>query len=639
MEIFKNHLKFIDTITTKLLTLVLFVTVIPLMVVANFSTSIINQITLDSSKSELTFNNLLSVNKYKQELESLKLITSQATRGFIDRSYDRYIKDQNQEALLKELLTFKNNSDIDFCFLLDSHNKIAIDPTKSGKKQDYSVQKLVEEAFKTGKIITSTEVMSDVDYISNLKNSDVLGKKINKSGIYHVVAAPILGQGDQVRAILLIGKSLTNREIPKFIRTTTGATLTIYQFLDKEMGLITTNLEMSDKAKNAVIIIDKELLGHVKKNDHFLIRTEQVNGFELGQNVPIKNFLGNIIGIMYVGIPENKFTEPGSNNIKLISVISVISLIVSVLIAALFARTITTPLLKLVIAAKSIAGGYFHQRMPIKGNDEIAQLSSTFNKMADNLHKQEQLRDNFVATLTHDLKVPMLAENQTITYLLKETYGPITEEQKDVLELIRSTNSSSLEMVSTLLEVYRYDTGNANLLKTEFDIVKLVSDSIDQIKSLAEDKKITISLSSDKDRILITADEREIKRVLHNLISNAITNGIHRGQIHCGIELIEDSKAVYYPKTSMDDYTTLTKPVNLFNTVLISIRDDGIGITREDIQELFKRFSFNKGRKPSGTGLGLYYSHQVITKHNGGIWAESAEGKGSVFRFILPIKE
>jgi signal transduction histidine kinase len=233
----------------------------------------------------------------------------------------------------------------------------------------------------------------------------------------------------------------------------------------------------------------------------------------------------------------------------------------------------------------------------------------------------------------------VLAENQTINYLLKEAYGPITKEQKEVLELIKSTNNSSLEMVSTLLEVYRYDSGNVNLIKTEFDIVKLVEESIEQIKSLAQDKKITISLKSNDNVIIIQADEREIKRVLHNLISNAITNGIHRGHIECNIDLISRENIWYNPIASSDDYTTLYRPIKIDESVLFSIKDDGIGITREDMQELFKRFSFNKGRKPSGTGLGLYYSYQVITKHKGHIWAESAEGRGSMFRFILPVKD
>ncbi|MCK7484520.1 MAG: HAMP domain-containing protein [Bacillus subtilis] len=280
------------------------------------------------------------------------------------------------------------------------------------------------------------------------------------------------------------------------------------------------------------------------------------NGYEIGKYEPIKNSLQNVIGVMYIGISENRILEIGNNNISLISVFSIISLVVAIVIAALFSRTLTSPILKLVEATKSIASGNLDKRVEIKGNDEIAQLANVFNHMAKaSLEKQEQLRDNFVATLTHDLKTPMLAENQTITYLLKEMYGPLTEDQEEVLNLIKSANKSSLEMVSLLLEVYRYDTGNATLVKSECDIVKLVRESIEQIDSLAKEKKITINLETKEENIFLWLDEREIKRVMHNLISNAIYNGIHRGKIECKIELIKNENYIYAPINESNEFS------------------------------------------------------------------------------------
>ena len=629
----KIHLKFIDTITTKLLTLVLFITVIPLIVVANFSTTIINQNMFDSSKSELNFGALLVKQKYQEELNNLKQQTIQASKLYIAHYYDEYLITKNKNTLLNSLDTFRNTSKLDYCLLVGNNDFIP-DPNKSN-----SLLKLIDQAFQ-GKANASTEILPDSSIISGIKNNGLFSKSNNSLGLSHIAVSPIFNDKKQVIAALLVTKSLKDKGgIPYIIKGMTGASLTVFEIQDKKPKIVTTNLELADNnAEFEKQLLSSDFMDHFKSSNTYFVRMQQPNRFEMGQYESIKNFSGDIVGVVYTGIPEYKFTEPGNNNIKLISLISVISLIVAIVIAALFARTITTPILKLVIAAKSIASGYLHQRVNIKGNDEMAQLSATFNQMADNLQNQEQLRDNFVATLTHDLKVPMLAENQTISYLLKEAYGPITEEQKDVLELIKSTNNSSLEMVSTLLEVYRYDSGNTNLIKSEFDIVKLVKDSIDQIKSLAQDKKIVISLDSNKDNIHIIADEREIKRVLHNLISNAITNGIHRGRIICSIKLIEDKKAIYNPKTGMDEYTTLIKPISISNSVLVSVKDDGIGITREDIQELFKRFSLSKGRKPAGTGLGLYYTHQVITKHKGYVWVETAEGKGATFKFTLPVQ-
>ena len=340
--------------------------------------------------------------------------------------------------------------------------------------------------------------------------------------------------------------------------------------------------------------------------------------------------------ILYISIPEDTFVNPFYKSISLISIISVISLFIAIVIAALFARTITTPILKLVQAAKQIASGNLSEKVKIKGNDEIAQLSTAFNQMVKDLKSQEQLKDNFVATLTHDLKVPMLAENKTISYMLKEAYGPVTEEQREVLELIKSTNNSSLEMIGTLLEVYRYDEGNIQLNKTSFDMVELVRNSIEQVSSLAQEKEITINLKSTEDKIFIKADEREIKRVIHNLISNAIINDVQNGHICCNIELLND-EITYNPKFSLNEHTTLQKPITISNSVMVNIKDDGVGVAKEDMPQLFKRFSLSKGRKPAGTGLGLYYSYQVVKEHDGFIWAESSENKGSTFKFALPV--
>ena len=85
-----------------------------------------------------------------------------------------------------------------------------------------------------------------------------------------------------------------------------------------------------------------------------------------------------------------------------------------------------------------------------------------------------------------------MAENETIKYMLNESYGPITENQREVLELIKSTNNSSLEMVSTLLDVYRFDAGIARLIKADFDIVELLNQSVNEIKTLSYEKKMDI---------------------------------------------------------------------------------------------------------------------------------------------------
>jgi signal transduction histidine kinase len=193
-------------------------------------------------------------------------------------------------------------------------------------------------------------------------------------------------------------------------------------------------------------------------------------------------------------------------------------------------------------------------------------------------------------------------------------------------------------MIGTLLEVYRYDCGNVKLFVTKFDLVDLLKESINQIKSLAEDKKIQINVNSSHDNIIINADKRDVKRLTHNLVSNAINHGIHRGFLNCSIEVIHDT-VKYVPKSDTEYYTSLRGPVEITNSVLVSIEDNGVGINREDMPLLFNRFSLSKGRKPAGSGLGLYYASQVVKLHGGHIWAESSETGGSTFKFTLPLEE
>lgn len=606
----------IDTLTTKLLTLVLFVTVIPLMVIGSFSSDIINQLMSDNAQNDL--NNTMKLVNYAYDSKTNQI--KKVSEGILGPDQ----LNLNQNILLGDLKSIKNSTRATLAFIVNKDKKI-IASTAGIRGVSGDISKLISLAL-SGEKITSIEKIMPEDVKTDLK-------KPIFSGLSLVIVLPLKNDLNKVISALVVSKKIAaDDEIPRVVKSATDSNIIVYEIDNLAGKSVSTNITQP------TALVDMDIIKQLKANNPVAIRTSQLYGNEISRYSPIRNYFGRTVGAIYLGIPENKVLEPVSRNVQFISNISVISLLVAILIAAFFARTITTPIFKLVSAAKSIARGDLRQRVKINGNDEIAQLSNTFNFMGENLLKQEQLRDNFIATLTHDLKVPMLAENQTITYFLKGDYGPITEEQKEVLSLVKSTNKSSLEMVTTLLEVYRYSTGTVNLIRSNFDFVKLVKQSIEEIKSLAEEKKITIMMESFPESIEINADEREIKRVMHNLISNAIYNGIHRGQIHCRIEAVTN-KRVYNPDISPEMCSTLLKKVNISNSVLISIKDDGIGIMREDMPQLFKRFSLSKGRKPAGTGLGLYYSHQVITMHDGNIWVESAEGHGSTFRFSLPLKD
>ena len=229
-------------------------------------------------------------------------------------------------------------------------------------------------------------------------------------------------------------------------------------------------------------------------------------------------------------------------------------------------------------------------------------------------HKEiEQQKETFVATLTHDLKTPVRAQMRALEMLVNEKFGKVNGSQKDIIEETLNSNKYMFGMVDNLLATYRYENKSVTIQKHYFNVNDLIKNCHDQIKYLAGDKKQTINFDFEEDTLDLFADSLEIKRVIINLLSNAINYTGEYGQIIISSRLKDD-------------------------TVIISFIDNGKGISQEEISTLFNKYqSYAKKFRQVGTGLGLYLSKQIIESHNGTISVISEEGSGSVFTIKLPI--
>ncbi len=226
--------------------------------------------------------------------------------------------------------------------------------------------------------------------------------------------------------------------------------------------------------------------------------------------------------------------------------------------------------------------------------------------------EMERLRDDFVATLTHDMRTPLLAAIQTLKFFLDGSLGNLEEKQKVLLSTMQKSNEDLLGLVNALLEVYKYESGKLALCKTNFSFKDLVSQCFNELEPLAKNKNIEFKLNfMPEDYLMINADRGEIRRVIINLCGNALNYTNMGGEIN--IEVNEKG-----------------------DNIIFSVTDNGNGIPAEDIPNLFKRFSQGTNKKRStGTGLGLYLSRQIIDAHGGKIWLESKLNKGSQFSFLL----
>lgn len=225
--------------------------------------------------------------------------------------------------------------------------------------------------------------------------------------------------------------------------------------------------------------------------------------------------------------------------------------------------------------------------------------------------KADRLRDDFIATLTHDLRTPLLAAIQTLKFFLDGALGELDDKQKLLLSTMQKSNEDLLGLVNALLEVYKYDAEKLVLNKSNFNIYELSKHVYNELKPLADSKKINFEIDCANKDLEINADRSELRRVICNLCGNAINYTGENGKVVITIK-------------------------NEGNDLIFSVSDNGCGIPQEDIPNMFQRFSQGTSKKRSaGTGLGLYLSRQIIESHGGKIWLESVLNKGSEFSFIL----
>lgn len=222
----------------------------------------------------------------------------------------------------------------------------------------------------------------------------------------------------------------------------------------------------------------------------------------------------------------------------------------------------------------------------------------------------EKLREDFVATLTHDLKVPIVAEANILDFLINGKFGEVTEKQHVAIANMKDCNNELLELVHILLETYKIKDTGVELDKENIDLNTFVGSVVDDMRPIAEKLDLKINFYPENE-IKVDADRIQLKRVVKNLIQNAISHS-----------------------ESKDIDVKMSHPQNF---VTISIIDYGKGIPKENIEKIFnKYYSTAKKFRKIGTGLGLYLSQQIIKSHGGEIVVTSEENSGTEFCIKLP---
>lgn len=288
--------------------------------------------------------------------------------------------------------------------------------------------------------------------------------------------------------------------------------------------------------------------------------------------------------------------------------ITLIALVATYLIS----DRITRPLKDISRAAGEFAAGNFSVRVVVKGQDEIAELCETFNNMADSLSKQEDLRNTFLANVSHDLRTPMTTIAGFIDGILDGAIPP--EKQSYYLSLVAGEVRRLSKLVGSLLDVSRLQAGERKYNRTAFDVCEKARQILISFEKSIEEKELDVEFFCDRDNMNVYADADAIHQVLYNLCDNAVKFSAVRGELKISI-------------------TAQQKKVR------VSVYNSGEGIPAQDLPYVFERFyksDRSRGLDKSGTGLGLFIAKTIITQHAEEIFVRSEEGKFCEFSFTLP---
>ena len=223
----------------------------------------------------------------------------------------------------------------------------------------------------------------------------------------------------------------------------------------------------------------------------------------------------------------------------------------------------------------------------------------------------EKLREDFVATLTHDLKVPIVAEANILDFLINGKFGEITEKQRVAITNMKTCNQELVDLVQILLETYKIKETGIDLDKENIMLKPFLNSIIEEMLPIIEKSNLKINFKPHHD-IKVLADDMHLKRVVKNIIQNAISHS-------------ESSKDIDIKLAEVPGFVT------------ISIIDYGKGISKENIDKVFnKYYSTAKKFRKIGTGLGLYLSQQIVKSHGGEIVVTSEEGVSTEFCIKLP---
>jgi len=281
--------------------------------------------------------------------------------------------------------------------------------------------------------------------------------------------------------------------------------------------------------------------------------------------------------------------------------------------ASLFlSQRIVQSIQALAAASRHIADGHYEERLPVPGDDELGELTRSFNAMAGALARTEAMRQQLIADVSHELKTP-LASIQGFMEGMQDGVIPPTPE---MFQRVHREADRLQRLVYDLQELSRAEAAQLALDVRPHDAGELAASAAEWLRPQFEDRDLTLTVTLPGAPLLVKADFDRARQVLLNLLGNALQYTPPGGQVT--LRVSRDGAMAHF-----------------------AVSDTGLGLAAEDLERIFQRFyrvDKSRARASGGSGIGLTIARHIAEAHGGRLWAESAgPGKGSIFHFTLPL--
>jgi|GEM_PF-280173 len=310
-----------------------------------------------------------------------------------------------------------------------------------------------------------------------------------------------------------------------------------------------------------------------------------------------------------------------------------LSLVLAALLSLLLYLSISGPLRRMTRGTREVARGHFDHRLDVQGPGELVSLARDFNHMAEQLGELEGMKQDFVSHVSHELKTPLAAIQETIEVLLDELPGPVTSKQERLLELARKSSNRLSAMISNLLEISRLEAGAGGYDPQWGDLAEIARALVEEVEPLAAERNIGIAVSPGTEPADLVCDPDRIGDVIGNLVGNALKFSPEGATVRVGVTRIDTLPEALVP----GDENGIAGESGPF--VLLSVEDEGPGVPEGHKELIFEKFHQVNRReriRGQGVGLGLAIAHRIVQAHAGAIRVEDRPGGGAIFQVLLP---